>query len=136
MRSSRAALLTALAADFFLSGTSVYLLAELHTAPWLPGAALALCTGLAAAGGTAAVRLTRRLQRTTVMALRSGLYAAWCAAPAVAALFSVASWLPWLLVGTAASPGVLLLRWLAAVLPAEVLRPDTGPAPAEPALHA
>jgi hypothetical protein len=46
-------------------------------------------------------------------------------APAVVALFSVAVWLPWLLVGTAAGLAVLALRWLAGQLPARVLRPES-----------
>lgn len=46
-------------------------------------------------------------------------------APAVVALFSVAVWLPWLLVGAAAGLAVLALRWLAGQLPARVLRPES-----------
>src|ERR1700736_3334799 len=38
--------LVALAADFFVTGISVYFLAQLHAPPWLPGTALALLTGL------------------------------------------------------------------------------------------
>jgi hypothetical protein len=45
-------------------------------------------------------------------------------APAVVALFSVAIWLPWLLVGTCAALAVLALRWLAGHLPAGALRPE------------
>jgi hypothetical protein len=44
-------------------------------------------------------------------------------APAVVALYSVAVWLPWLLVGTSAALAVLVLRWLASRLPARALRP-------------
>jgi hypothetical protein len=44
-------------------------------------------------------------------------------APAVAALFSVAVWLPWLLAGLSAGLAVLVLGWLAARLPAAALRP-------------
>jgi MFS family permease len=46
-------------------------------------------------------------------------------APAVVALFSVAVWLPWLLVGAAAGLAVLALRWLASQLPATALRPGS-----------
>jgi MFS family permease len=40
-------------------------------------------------------------------------------APGVVALFSVAVWLPWLLVGGAAALAVVVLRWAAGRLPAE-----------------
>jgi MFS family permease len=180
--------LLALCTDFFLSGMSFYLLTELHAPPWLPGTVLALVTGLSSMGGTAALRVTRGLRRTTPMALGAGLYVLWCAAslaalavppgwrpaellaatlllatagllfgsrvnalaeaaapgplrgrylaafqyaftvpgviaPAVAALFSVAVWLPWLLVGLSAGLAVPVLHWLAGELPAAALRP-------------
>jgi MFS family permease len=180
--------LLALCTDFFLSGMSFYLLTELHAPPWLPGTVLALVTGLSSVGGTAALRVTRGLRRTTPMALGAGLYVLWCAAslaalavppgwrpaellaatlllatagllfgsrvnalaeaaaprplrgrylaafqyaftvpgviaPAVAALFSVAVWLPWLLVGLSAGLAVPVLHWLAGELPAAALRP-------------
>jgi MFS family permease len=180
--------LIALAADFFLSGSSVYILADLHARPWLPGAVLALLTGLSSAGATLAVRATRRLARTTTMSLGAALYVAWCAAslaalivaprwrplellgatlvlaaagslfysrtsalaeaaapravrarylaayqyaftipaviaPAVVALYAVAVWLPWLLVGTCSGVAILALRWLAGRLPVEAVRP-------------
>lgn len=187
--------LAALPSDFFLSGTSVYLLEELRAAPWLPGAVLALLTGLNSAGGPAALRLTRRLPRTAAMAVGAALSGVWCAAslaalaippgwraaellaatavmaaagllfqsrvnalaealapaasrgrylaafqyaftvpgvlaPAVVALFPVAVWLPWLLVGVAAGLAVLGLRFLGRHLPAGALRP--GPPVAGP----
>jgi hypothetical protein len=53
-------------------------------------------------------------------------------APAVVALFSVAVWVPWLLVGTSAALAMLLLRWLSARLPAHALRPATGSLPRRP----
>ncbi|MCW2906354.1 MAG: major facilitator superfamily transporter [Actinomycetia bacterium] len=180
--------LVALPVDFFLSGISVYLLEELRAPPWLPGAVLAVATGLNSAGATAALWFTRRLRRTTAMGLGAALYVAWCAAglaalavpagwrpaemlaatvvmaaagllfqarvnalaeavapaaargrylaafqyaftvpgvlaPAVVALFPVAVWLPWVLVGTAAGLAVLGLRVLAGHLPAAALRP-------------
>lgn len=179
--------LAALSVDFFLSGMSVYLLGELHTRPWLPGAVLAVAAGLTGAGATAALRVTRRMCRTTAMVIGAGAYAVWCgacvaalavpagwrpaelladtvmmaaagllfqranalaeavapaalrgrylaafqyaftvpsvAAPAVVALYSVAVWLPWLLVGASAGLAVLVLRWLAGRLPADALRP-------------
>lgn len=180
--------LVVLPSDLFLSGMSVYLLSTLHTPPWLPGALLAVLTGLNSVGATAALRVTRRLRRTTAMAWGAGLYLLWCAAslaalavppgwrpaalmagtlllaaagllfgcrvnalaeaaapapargrylaafqyaftvpgviaPAVAGLFSVAVWLPWLLAGLSAGLAVLVLRWLAGRLPATALRP-------------
>jgi MFS family permease len=180
--------LVALASDFFIVGISVYFLAQLHAPPWLPGTALALLTGLTSVGATTAVRATRRLYRTTAMALGAALYIVWCGAslaavlvpprwrppellaatlvlaaagllfqranalaeasapravrgrylaafqyaftipgviaPAVVALFSVAVWLPWVLVGTCAGLAVLALPWLAGHLPAGALRPE------------
>jgi hypothetical protein len=44
-------------------------------------------------------------------------------APAMVALYSVAAWLPWLLVGASAGLAVLLLYWLASRLPASALHP-------------
>ena len=184
--------LAALSVDFFLSGMAVYVLGDLHARPWLPGAALALAAGLSG-GATFALRVTRRLSRTTAMVLGAGLYAVWCGtcvaalavppgwrpaelltatvvmalagllfqragalaeavapaavrgrylaafqyaftvpgviAPAMVALYSVAAWLPWLLVGASAGLAVLLLYWLAGRLPASALRP--GPVPAQ-----
>jgi MFS family permease len=180
--------LVALASDLFVTGNSVYLLAQLHAPRWLPGTALALLTGLTSVGATIGLRATRRLYRTTAIALSAALYIVWCGAslaavlvpprwrplellaatlvlaaagllfqranalaeasapravrgrylaafqyaftipgvvaPAVVALFSVAIWLPWLLVGTCAALAVLALRWLAGHLPAGALRPE------------
>ena len=174
--------LVALPLDFYLSGMSVYVLGELHAEPWLPGAALALYTGLNSVGATAALWATRRLRRTTAMAWGAALLVVWCGvsvaavamparwraadllaatvvlaaaglafgvrvnalaeataptgkrgrylaafqysftvpgvvAPAVVALFSVAVWLPWLLVAAAAGMAVAALRRLAGQLP-------------------
>ena len=167
--------LVALPLDFYLSGMSVYVLGELHAEPWLPGAALALYTGLNSVGATAALWAARRLRRTTAMAWGAAFLVVWCGisvaaaamparwrtadllaatvvlaaaglafgvrvnalaeatapagargrylaafqysftvpgvmAPAVVALFAVAVWLPWLLVGAAAGLAVLALR--------------------------
>jgi MFS family permease len=183
-----AAGLVVLPGDLFLSGMSVYLLTELHTARWLPGALLALLTALTSVGATAALRVTRGLRRSTAMVLAAGLYVLWCAAslaalavppgwrpaellaatmllaaagllfasranalaeaaapgrvrgrylaafqyaftvpgviaPAVAALFSVAVWLPWLLAGLSAGLAVPVLGWLAGRLPVAAQRP-------------
>jgi Na+/melibiose symporter-like transporter len=85
--------LAVLPSDVFLSGMSVYLLTELHTPAWLPGALLALLTGLNSVGATAALRVTRGLRRTTAMALGAGLYVLWCAA-SLAALAVPPGWRP------------------------------------------
>jgi MFS family permease len=177
--------LAALSVDFFLSGMSVYMLGELHTRPWLPGAALAISAALTSVGATAVLRVTRRMRRTTAMALGAAVYAVWCGAcvaalvvpprwrpaellgatvvmavavllfqranalaeavapaalrgrylaafqyaftvpgaiaPAVVALYSLAVWLPWLLVGASAGLAILVLRWLADHLPADAV---------------
>jgi MFS family permease len=151
---------------------------------------VALVTALSTVGGTAALRATRRLCRTTAMALGAALYILWCGAslaamlvaprwrplellaatvvmaaagllfysranaiaeatapraargrylaafqyaftvpgvvaPAAVALFSVAIWLPWLLVGTCAGLAVAALPWLAGRLPADAVRPES-----------
>jgi hypothetical protein len=185
--------LIGLPGDLFLSGISVYFLAQLHGPAWLPGAAVALLTALTSTGATTVLRVTRRLRRTTVMGLSAGLYVVWCAAslaavlvpprwrapellaatvvlaaasllfqranalaealapraargrylaafqyaftvpgviaPAVVALFSVAVWLPWLLVGAGAALGAATLRWLAGRLPAAALRAGSAAPP-------
>ena len=182
--------LVALASDLWLCGGSVYLLAVLHTRPWLPGALLAVLTALGSAGATLAVRATRRLARTTTMALAAALSIVWCAAclaavvvppgwrplelfgatlvlaaagllfaartnalaeaaapeaargrylaafqyaftiagmvaPGVVALFSVAVWLPWLLVAACCGLAILALRRLSGRLPARAVRPGS-----------
>jgi MFS family permease len=90
--------LISLASDFWLSGISVYLLTELHTRPWLPGALLAVLTGMGSIGVTLAVRVTRRLARTTTMALAAALYITWCAA-SLAAVLVPPGWRPLELLG-------------------------------------
>ena len=182
--------LISLVGDLFLSGMSVYALVRLHAPPWLPGASVALLTALISAGATTAVRVTRRMRRTSAMGLGAALCVVWCVAslaailvpprwrppellaatvvlaaasllfqranalaeaiapcaargrylaafqyaftvpgviaPAVVALFSVAVWLPWLLVGTGAVLAAATLRWLASRLPADALGPGSG----------
>ncbi len=85
--------LATLAGDFFLAGMSVYVLARLHARPWLPGTLLAVLTGLTTVGATAALRATRRLRRTTSMALGAAGYLAWCAA-GLAAILVPPAWRP------------------------------------------
>jgi Na+/melibiose symporter-like transporter len=186
--------LAMLAGDVFLCGMSVYVLGELHSRPWLPGAAVAVAAGLTGAGATVALRLTRRLRRTTAIALGAWLYVMWCGAclaalavppgwrpaellaatvvmavagllfqranalaeavapaavrgrylaafqyaftvagvvaPAVVALYSVAVWLPWVLVAACAAGSAVGMRWLAPRLPAAR---EPVPVPADPA---
>jgi hypothetical protein len=76
--------LIALPGDFYLSGIAVYAIRELHTRPWLPGTAIALSAGLNSVGATLALRVTRGLQRTTVLILGAGLFVICCAACATA----------------------------------------------------
>jgi MFS family permease len=85
--------LVSLAGDVFLTGMSVYVIGRLHARPWLPGTLLALLTGLTSVGGTASLHVTRRLSRTTAMALSALLYLAWCAA-ALAAILVPPGWRP------------------------------------------
>jgi Na+/melibiose symporter-like transporter len=85
--------LVSLPGDVFLTGMAVYVLGPLHARPWLPGALLALLTGLTSMGGTASLRATRRLRRTTAMALGALGYLVWCAA-ALAAILVPPGWRP------------------------------------------
>jgi MFS family permease len=178
--------LVVLAVDFFLTGTPVYILDKLHAQPWLPGMILAISTALSSVAGTAALRATRRLTRTTALQLSAALYALWCGAslaailvppgwrpaelvgatlvmaaatlvsgpravalaaavappaargrylaafqysftaagvvaPAVVALYSVAVWLPWVLVAASATVAIVGLGALASRLPASAV---------------
>jgi MFS family permease len=89
--------LVALAVDFALVGVPVFALEKLHTPDWLPGAILALVTVIDSTCGTAAVKLTKHLTRTTAMRGGATLYLAWCLA-SVAAVALPAAWQPvWLL---------------------------------------
>jgi MFS family permease len=69
--------LMALAADFFLIGIPVFALDEIGTPDWVPGALLAVLTLITSTCGTAAVRLTRRVSRITLMAFGGGAYVVW-----------------------------------------------------------
>jgi MFS family permease len=90
----------ALTGQFFLVGAPVYALEVLHTPGWVPGASLALLTGLFSVGGTIAVRLTNGLKRTTTMSIAGGLYIVWSAA-SLAALLVPSRWQPpWLVAST------------------------------------
>jgi Na+/melibiose symporter-like transporter len=72
------------AGDFFLTGMPVYVLEVLHLRPWLPGTLLAVETFLASAGGTAALRATRRLCRLGAMQWGAALFGLSCLASLVA----------------------------------------------------
>jgi MFS family permease len=78
--------LAGLAVDFYLTGTSVYILDQLHGQSWLPGTTLALSTALSSLAGTAALRATRRLTRMAALQLSAALYALWCGVSLVAIL--------------------------------------------------
>ncbi|MEC3975628.1 MFS transporter [Amycolatopsis sp. H20-H5] len=177
-----------LALDFFLIGTPVFVLDQLHEPAWLPGAILALLTVLTSLGGTIALHATRKLSRIGAMRAGSALFAAWCLvslgvflvppgwrpaylllatlvmaagdlvfgpragalaeaaapvdargrylaafqyaftaaqvlAPAVVALFSVAVWIPWVLVGGCAAGAAVGLGRLGPRLPAHAVTP-------------
>jgi MFS family permease len=89
-----------LSLDFFLIGTPVFVLEQLHAPIWLPGAILFLLTVLTSAGGTVALRLTRRLSRIGAMRAGSALFAVWCLA-SVGVLLVPQSWqVPYLLITT------------------------------------
>ena len=66
---------------------------RLHAPPWLPGAAVALLTALISAGATTAVRLTRRMRRTSAMGLGAALSVLWCVA-SLAAILVPPRWRP------------------------------------------
>ncbi|HVV23993.1 MAG TPA: MFS transporter [Pseudonocardiaceae bacterium] len=95
--------LLALSLDFFLSGVPVYVLDELHGAPWLPGVMLAVSTAMLSFGGTIALRLTRRLSRTTSITIGAGLRFAWCAVSLAAVMLPGDLRTVALLVGTVVS---------------------------------
>jgi MFS family permease len=85
--------LIALATDFFLVGTPVFVMVRLHGPPWLPGTMLALITALSSIGGTAVLRATRRLSRIAAMQASAVLYLVWCAV-SLAAAAAPLSWRP------------------------------------------
>ncbi len=89
--------LVALAVDFFLVGVPVFVL-DLGAPAWLPGVILALHTAVTSTCGTLAVRLSRRVPRTSALAFGAGLVVVWCGA-CLAAVMVPAGWRPvWLLV--------------------------------------
>jgi MFS family permease len=85
--------LMALALDFFLVGVPVYVLTVLRGPTWLPGAMLTGLTLVTSTAGTLALRVTRRLARTSSMIISAVLYVVWCASSLGAAGLP-ASWRP------------------------------------------
>ena len=128
MRRSRAALLTALGVDNF--GSGLFLPVALVYVTRVVG------LPLATAGLLFSSRANALAEAAAPAALRGRYLAAFqyaftvpgVVAPAVVALFSVALWLPWLLVATSAVLAIVALRLVAGHLPAHALRP--GPPPA------
>lgn len=102
--------------------------------PWRAADLLAGTVLLAAAGLAFGARVNALAEAAAPAGARGRYLAAFqysftvpgVMAPAVVALFSVAVWLPWLLVGAAAGLAVLALRWLAGQLPAGALRPGSA----------
>ncbi len=98
---------------------------------WRPAELLAATLLLAAAGLLFGSRANALAEAAAPGPVRGRYLAAYqygftvpgVIAPAVAALFSVAVWLPWLLAGLSAGLAVLVLGWLAGRLPAAALRP-------------
>jgi MFS family permease len=84
--------------DFFQTGVPVYVLDRLHGPPWLHGTIIALLTLTASVGGTAALRVTRRLSRTSAMSFGAALYTLWCAL-SLAAVIVAPGWRPAELLG-------------------------------------
>ncbi|GLZ41210.1 MFS transporter [Actinokineospora sp. NBRC 105648] len=82
-----------LTVDFFLVGIPVYVVEILHGPAWLPGAMLTLLTAVGTLTATLAIRLTRKLWRTTSMAIGAALYLLWALA-SLAALALPAAWRP------------------------------------------
>ena len=101
---------------------------------WRPAELLAATLLLAAAGLLFGCRANALAEAAAPGPVRGRYLAAFqygftvpgVIAPAVAALFSVAVWLPWLLAGLSAGLAVLVLGWLAGRLPVAALRPATA----------
>ena len=121
----------ALGAALYLVWCGASVAAVLVPAGWRPLELLAATLVLAAAGllfqranALAEASAPRAVRGQYLAAFQYAFTIPGVIAPAVVALFSVAIWLPWLLVGTCAALAVLALRWLAGHLPAAALRPE------------
>jgi hypothetical protein len=132
------------------AGAALYLLwcaaslaAVLVPPGWRPAELLAATVILAIAGLLFGPRALALAEAVAPPAVRGRYLAAYqyaftvagVVAPAAVALFSVAIWLPWLLVATCASLAILALRPLAGYLPVSAVRPapQAPSAPAGPA---
>jgi hypothetical protein len=121
----------ALGAALYVAWCAAGLAALAVPAGWRPAEMLAATVVMAAAGLLFQSRVNALAEAVAPAAARGRYLAAFqyaftvpgVLAPAVVALFPVAVWLPWLLVGTAAGLAVLGLRVLAGHLPAAALRP-------------
>lgn len=92
--------LTGLATDVHLVGFSVWALERLHAPAWVPGASIALLTGITSTGTALVVRWTSGWTRTRTVAAGTVLILLWCvmctAAPSIGG-----GWQPvWLLAST------------------------------------
>ena len=129
-RLSRIAAMQA-AAALYVSWCAVSLAAVLMPRGWRAADLLAATALLALAGMMFSPRALALAEASAPPAARGRYLAAFqyaftlagVVAPATVALYSVAVWLPWLLVAVTASMAILGLRVLAGHLPASALRP-------------
>jgi MFS family permease len=133
-RLSRIAAMQA-AAALYVSWCAVSLAAVLMPRGWRAADLLAATALLALAGMMFSPRALALAEASAPPAARGRYLAAFqyaftlagVVAPATVALYSVAVWLPWLLVAVTASMAILGLRLLAGHLPASALRPIMPP---------
>ena len=130
-RRTRRTTAMALGAALFAAWSAASLAALAVPSGWRPAEVLA-ATAVMAVGGLLFQSRVNALAEATAPAAARGRYLAafqyaftvpGVLAPAVVALFPVAVWLPWLLVGAAAGVAVLGLRVLGGQLPAGALHP-------------
>jgi MFS family permease len=136
-RSLRRTTVLIVGAGLFVISCVVFAAAVLVPPAWRPAQLLAATVVLAVAGllfmranALAAAIAPAAARGRYLAAFQYAFTVPGVLAPAIVALFSVAVWLPWLLVGTSAALAMLLLRWLSARLPAYALLPATA-APAD-----
>lgn len=92
--------LTGLATDVHLVGFLVWALERLHAPAWVPGASIALLTGITSTSTALVVRWTSGWTRTRTVAAGTVLILAWCAMCAAAPSVG-GGWQPvWLLAST------------------------------------
>jgi MFS family permease len=120
-----------LGAALYLLWCGACLAAILVPPGWRPAELLAATLVLAAGGllfGPRALALAeaaapRAVRGRYLAAFQYAFTVAGVIAPAAVALYSVAVWLPWLLVGSCAALAILALRWLTGRLPVDAVRP-------------